>query len=164
MQDGKYLTFDLYNQIYAIEISCIKEIINGHGGISRVPEFPDYGKGIINLRGDIVPVIDLRIRLGYPSENNDSNLCIIVVEASEFTGSHYLGFAVDKVRAVSDFEGAGIAAAPRLSAKTSKYLTGVYKSREGIVMILNPEAVLTENMISAINQYMAENTDAEDSR
>ncbi len=154
MNDGKYLTFELSGQSYAIQISCIKEILNGCGNISSVPEFPEYGKGVVNLRGDIVPIVDMRIRLHVPAADYKGKICIIVTESNAGTGASYIGYVVDKVKAVEDFDGSDISPSPKLAGESSKYITGVYKGKDGITMIIAPDELLTENMKAAIDRYM----------
>lgn len=153
-EDGKFLTFELGDQLYAIDISYIKEILNGCGNISPVPEFPEYSRGIVNLRGDIVPIIDMRRRFNLPEFTDLRKVCIIVTESKGAAGSDYLGFAVDKVDEVNDFVGAEISPAPKISSATSKYVTGVYKADGKIIMILDPVLLLTDSMVEAIDKYM----------
>lgn len=154
MEEEKYLTFELSGQTFAIEISCVKEILNGCGSISPVPEFPEYGKGVINLRGDIVPIIDMRVRFHQPPMEVTDKICIIVTESKGNAKSDYLGFVVDTVCAVVDFDTGEISPAPSLSGSTSKYIKGVYKAEGKIIMIIEPELLLTESMIEAIGDYM----------
>ncbi len=155
-EDGKYLTFEVADQVYAINISCVKEILNGCGNITAVPEFPDYSRGVVNLRGDIVPIIDMRRRFHLPEFMGKGKICVIVTESNGAADSEFLGFVVDRVRAVSDFLGQDISPAPKISANTSKYVTGVYKGAGEIVMILDPVLLLTDSMIEAIGDYMAQ--------
>lgn len=153
--DEKYLTFELGGQNYAIDICCVKEILNGCGSIVAVPEFPDYSRGIINLRGDIVPIIDLRRRFNLPElDISNGKICIVVTESKGAADSDYLGFVVDKVKTVTDFDGAYINDPPKISAGKSNYITGIYKADGSIIMILEPTALLTESMVEAIDSYM----------
>lgn len=154
MEEEKYLTFELSGQTFAIEISCVKEILNGCGSISPVPEFPEYGKGVINLRGDIVPIIDMRVRFHQPPMEVTDKICVIVTESKGSAKSEYLGFIVDTVCAVVDFDTSEISPAPSISGSTSNYINGVYKADGKIIMIIKPELMLTESMIEAIGDYM----------
>lgn len=154
-KDGKYLTFELGGQSYAIDICCIKEILNGCGSIIPVPEFPDYSRGIINLRGDIVPIVDLRRRFHLPElDMKDGKICIIVTESGGAADSDYLGFVVDKVNTVTDFVGKDINLPPKLTTTKSAYVTGVYKGNDTISMILEPKGLLTDSMVEAIDAFM----------
>lgn len=154
LEDGKYMTFELMGQLYAIDINCIKEILNGCGSITPVPEFPEYGRGVMNLRGEIVPVIDIRKRFGKPPLTGVDQICIIVTESRGAAVSEHLGFVVDKVDAVSDFVGSEIVPPPKLAAASNKYITSIYKANGKIILILEPENLLTESMKSAIEVYM----------
>lgn len=156
--DEKYLTFELGGQNYAIDICCVKEILNGCGSIVAVPEFPDFSRGIINLRGDIVPIIDLRRRFNLPElDISNGKMCIVVTESNGATDSDYLGFVVDKVNTVTDFDGAYINNPPKITSGNCSYITGIYKADGSIVMIIEPTALLTESMIKAIDNYMENN-------
>lgn len=154
MEEEKYLTFQLSGQTFAIEISCVKEILNGCGSISPVPEFPEYGKGVINLRGDIVPIIDMRVRFSLPPMEETDKICIIVTESKGSAKSDFLGYVVDTVCAVVDFDTSLISPPPSISGVASKYIKGVYKGNGEIIMIISPELLLTDTMIEAIDQYM----------
>ena len=154
MEEEKYLTFELSGQTFAIEIGCVKEILNGCGNISPVPEFPEYGKGVINLRGDIVPIIDMRVRFHQPPMEVTDKICVIVTESKGSAKSDYLGFIVDTVCAVVDFDMNEISPPPSISGSTGKYIKGVYKADGKIIMIIEPELLLTESMIEAIGEYM----------
>lgn len=153
-KSGKYLTFELSAQVYAIYIGDVKEILPGEQTIVPVPEFPDYGRGVINLRGDIVPIIDMRRRFRLPDAPEDVKSCMIVTEGCT-AGVKYLGFSVDKVRTVTDFDEKDIGPAPKLSSTAGRFIQGVYKADGQIVMILEPLSLLTESMESAIEEFVA---------
>lgn len=148
---GKYLCFTLSGQGYAMSIDCVKEILDSVSAISPVPEFPDCARGIINLRGDIVPIIDMRRRLHMPSSGDG---CIIVTE-SVSSPLPYTGFIVDAVSFVADFDSADICAAPRLSDSAAGYLVGIYRAGGGITMIVDPAYMVTVEMKQAIEAYAA---------
>lgn len=156
--EEKYLTYELSGQTFAISINCVKEILNGCGRISPVPEFPEYGKGVVNLRGDIVPIIDMRVRFHQPPLEITDKACIIVTESNGSVKSEYLGFMVDSVCAVVDFDTAEISPPPSISGSTGKYIKGVYKADGKIIMIISPEMLLTDSMIEAIGDFMDNNS------
>lgn len=152
-QGGKYLTFELSSQVYAIYIGDVKEILSGEQTVVPVPEFPDYGKGVINLRGDIVPIIDMRRRFRLPDAPPGIKSCTIVTEGC--TGEvKYLGFSVDKVRTVTDFEEKDITPPPKITSAVGRFVKGVYKAEGKIVMILEPISLLTETMSDAIDTFV----------
>ncbi|MGE5403596.1 MAG: chemotaxis protein CheW, partial [Candidatus Saccharibacteria bacterium] len=86
VQPGKFLTLTLGNEAYGIPILKVREII-GMMGITHVPKMPEFVKGVINLRGKIIPVIDLRLKFGLPDREYDDRTCIIVVEIANQSGS-----------------------------------------------------------------------------
>lgn len=155
MEDGKYLTFDLAGRGYAVNISCVNTIVNGCGDISPVPDFPDYSRGIINLRGDIVPIIDVRRRLRMPDAEDLSKCCIIVTDSQGKVDSKFIGLVVDKVNSVVDYSGDNFSNVPKITSSGSEYLKSIYKAENGIVMILEPVKLLTEVMTEAIDRYMS---------
>ncbi len=158
---GKYLTFELASQVYAIYIEDIKEILPGEQTIVPVPEFPEYGRGVINLRGDIVPIIDMRKRFRLPAAPADIKNCMIITNGC--TGDvKYLGFSVDRVRTVADFEDKDITPPPKLGTAAGRYVKGVYRADGHIVMILEPLSLLTEDMEEAIGSLSPVNEDGED--
>lgn len=150
---GKYLTFELGSQVYAIYIGDIKEILPGEQTIVSVPEFPEYGRGVINLRGDIVPIIDMRKRFRLPEAPDNIKSCMIVTE-SNMAGVKYLGFSVDRVCTVADFEDGDITQPPQINSAARRFITGVYKAHGQIIMILDPVLLLTESMETAIEEYV----------
>lgn len=143
---NKYLTFVVGKEEYGIEIQYVKEIV-GIQEIIGAPELPDYVKGIINLRGKIIPVIDVRLRFRKePREYNDRT-CIVVVEISEIS----IGLIVDHVAEVLPIEEANIVPPP--DSKTgfhNQYIRGIGKAGNGVKLLLNCTKLLNyeelENM------------------
>jgi purine-binding chemotaxis protein CheW len=101
--DGKYLTFLLEKEIYGISIKSVKEI-NAMMNITPVPNMPDYMKGVINLRGKIITVMDLRLRLGMEEKEYSERTCIVIVEVEGQKGKKKIGIVVDSVSEVSDIK------------------------------------------------------------
>ncbi len=107
-QKGKYLTFTLGNEIYGIGISHVIEII-GIQKITEVPDMPDYVRGVINLRGQVIPILDVRTRFMMPFRDYDERTCVVVVQVSE----RFIGLVVDTVNEVADIPRRdGLASAP----------------------------------------------------
>lgn len=154
---GQYLTFELCGHMYAISIDKVANIINGSGDISPVPEFPDYGKGAISLWGYVIPVIDPRIRLNLPGAQTAQTTCLVIVNLGDGgendDGSDMLGLMTDKISTIMNFEESGLCEAPKLTARTSGYIIGVYKAPTAIIMILEPKLLLTEDMSKAIDEF-----------
>ena len=96
---GKYLTFALGNEEYAIGVRSVREIIKMMD-ITRVPQLPPYVKGVINLRGRVIPIVDLRIKFGLPPVDYSERTCIVVVELTATDGTGHMGLIVDAVHDV----------------------------------------------------------------
>ncbi|MBQ7990202.1 MAG: purine-binding chemotaxis protein CheW [Oscillospiraceae bacterium] len=135
----KYLTFTVDSRLFAVSIVNVREIMNNAAGITPVPEFPSYARGIIQLRGDVIPIVDLRSLFGL---SRNEQICVIVIECRE-TGE-LVGLACDSVSAVEDLEDADIHPAPSL-IRGADYICGVTKTDKGIVLIMDPAKLVIEN-------------------
>lgn len=147
--DGKYLTFFTENQLFGVPIADVVQIV-GMQEITPVPEFPHYAKGIINLRGSIIPVIDIRLRLGKMEKNYDERTCIIVTQIKESV----MGFIVDAVDAVTDIDESNIAPPPAVSGSSGDaYITGVAKHQDKVVLLMDTARILSDDVFSSmVNQ------------
>ena len=138
VEGGKFLSFFLGKEEYAIEILKVQEII-GLMPITPVPRMPGYIKGVLNLRGKIVPVMNLRTRFGLQEIEYTEETCIIVVQEN----SYLMGIIVDKVSEVADIDGGQIEEIPTLgNGQQSEYLSGIGKVKEQVKMIVDVEKVL----------------------
>lgn len=138
VEGGKFLSFFLGKEEYAIEILKVQEII-GLMPITPVPRMPGYIKGVLNLRGKIVPVMNLRSRFGLEEIEYTEETCIIVVQENQYL----MGVIVDKVSEVADIDGDQIEEVPSLGAgEQSDYLSGIGKVKEQVKMIVDVERVL----------------------
>lgn len=144
--DGKYLTFFTENQLFGVPISDVVQIV-GMQEITQVPEFPVYAKGIINLRGSIIPVIDVRLRFGKPEKEYDERTCIIVT----FIHEAAVGFIVDAVDAVTSITEENISPPPRVTGEyTSNYLKGIAKHEGKVVLLMDSQRLLSDEVVSAM--------------
>lgn len=142
---GKYLTFYIGETVYGVALENILEII-GIQEATRVPGIPRFVKGIINLRGRIVPVIDARIKIGAGEISYDERTCIIVINWNE----SLVGLIVDRVAEVNDFKGDQIASLPDFSSvNTNKYLSSICKIGERLVLILDCDKFLADDTCGA---------------
>ena len=140
---GKYLTFKLAGEEYGLEILKVKEII-GVMDITRVPRTPDFVRGMINLRGKVVPVIDLRTKFGFESTDATDETCIIVVEIDREGESIQTGILVDSVSEVLDIPGEDIEDTPNFGEGVeTRFILGMAKSRGGVKLLLDIERVLS---------------------
>lgn len=134
---GKYLTFMLGPETYGLDILKVQEII-GLLPITRVPKAPDSIRGVINLRGKVIPVMNLASRFGLPSREDTARTCIIVVEMTRGESSVTMGLIVDEVSEVVSIEAENIEPAPDLGASVdAAYLLGMGKIGEKVVMLLD---------------------------
>lgn len=142
-QHGRFLTFTSGGEVYGIEISYVIEII-GLQNITRVPGLPHYVKGIINLRGKIVPVVDIRAKFGKPPVEYDERTCIIVMQIEDIAA----GFIVDMVNEVMNIQDQDIARPPSVKEGSNEgYVKGIGKAAGQVQLILDCEKLLDENMI-----------------
>lgn len=141
----KYLTFLIDDNLFAVPISDVVSILgmqNGKIEITSVPEFPSYAKGVINVRGAIIPVIDVRLRLRKPKKEYGSSTCIIIVTVNE----QQVGFIVDSVSEVTDVPYNMISAPPQGFVKddVNSYLIGVAEQDDKVILIIDSEKIVYE--------------------
>lgn len=141
-QKDRYLTFVLSNESYGIEIRYVTEII-GIQPITEVPELPEYIRGIINLRGKIIPVMDVRLRFKKPYREYNDRTCIIVIDINDIS----IGLIVDSVSEVISIPEAEIVAPPDMNKSGNRYISGIGKVGSEVKLILNSEKLLNEDEI-----------------
>ena len=147
---GKYLTFRLQEEEYGLEILKVREII-GLMDITSVPQTPDYVAGVINLRGKVIPVVDLRLKFSMPHEEFTDQTCTIVVEVSTTAGATLVGIIVDTVSEVLDIPGGDIEAAPEFGASVdTSFILGIGKVKSGIKILLEIDTVLAVKELLAV--------------
>jgi purine-binding chemotaxis protein CheW len=145
---GKYLTFWTDNQLFGIPISDVVQIV-GVQKITPIPEFPDYAKGIIDLRGSIIPIIDVRLRLHKQEIPYNEHTCIIVTNIQK----NLVGLIVDAVDEVTQIEDEKISEPPKIATDvTNSYLTGIAKLEEKVVLLLDSEKILRNEELADIVQ------------
>jgi purine-binding chemotaxis protein CheW len=144
-QKGKYLTFLIGSETYAIEISYVTEII-GIQPITEVPEVPEYIRGIINLRGKIIPVMDVRLRFKKPFMEYAERTCVIVINVNEIS----IGLIVDSVAEVISIPDSDIVAPPEVGKGSSKFIKGIGKTGKDVILIMDCSMLLTEYDIEEI--------------
>jgi len=151
-REGKYLTFTLAGEEYGIGILKIREII-GMMPITSVPQAPDFVKGVINLRGKVIPVIDLRLRFGMPAMDYTERTCIIVVQIDLQNTPLNIGIVVDSVSEVLNISGGDIENAPAFGTRlNTDYILGMAKIEGGVKILLDIDKVLTQNEIGMLEK------------
>ncbi len=152
-REGKYLTFELGGEEYGLEILKVKEII-GIMNITSVPQTPEYVKGVINLRGKVIPVIDLRLKFGMEPLEYNERTCIIVVDIVGRSGNRIImGIVVDSVSEVLNVKGDEIEDAPTFGARlNTRYISGMAKIEGGVKIMLDIDRVLSDEEIASLEK------------
>lgn len=157
LSEHQYLTFWIDGQLFAIPASDVAQIV-GMQQITPVPEYPQYAKGIINLRGEIIPVIDVRLRFHRKEAEYGERTCIIIVSIME----QLVGFIVDTVEEVSDIDDAQISPPPKVSGDiTNVYLNGIAQLEGKIILLADTERILNENELSVLKTDGEENDEGD---
>jgi purine-binding chemotaxis protein CheW len=142
-KEGKYLTFSLAGEEYGIGILKVKEII-GMMPITTVPRTPGFLKGVINLRGKVIPVVDLRLKFGMEEMSYTERTCIIVAEMQGGSGNIQMGIVVDSVSEVLNIKGMDVEETPAFGAKLdTDYILGMAKMNGGVKILLDIDKVLS---------------------
>ena len=148
---GKYLTFTLAGEDYGLGILKVKEII-GMMTITSVPRTPEFVKGVINLRGKVIPVLDLRLRFALEAAPYTERTCIIVVEIQGTSGTVMIGIVVDSVSEVMNIRGDEIEANPAFGAQVNTdYIQGMAKAEEGVKILLDIDRVLSDQEVDQLD-------------
>ncbi len=156
---GKYLTFTLGSEVYGLEILKVQEII-GLMSITNVPQTPDYVRGVINLRGKVIPVVELRRKFHLEAVQDTERTCIIVVQVASAGGTVIMGILVDEVSEVVDVARDQLEPAPSFGSNIStEFILAMGKIGEHVVILLDIDRVLTEgdfDMLSELNKRSGE--------
>jgi purine-binding chemotaxis protein CheW len=154
IQGGKFLSFLLGEEIYAIPIKKAKEII-GMMAITHIPKLQGYMRGVINLRGKIIPIMDLRLRVGMAEQAYTERTCIIIVEVGAQGNQRLVGIAVDAVSEVVTIQTDNIEAPPEFDTQIEgSFLTGLGKLKEKVVLILEIEKILNREELAGLKQQL----------
>ncbi len=144
-RQGKYLTFALGPEEYGLEILKVREII-GYMEITAVPQTPHEVRGVINLRGQVIPVVDLRAKFGMETIDVTEETCIIVVEISRGRRNFSTGIVVDHVQEVLDIPGQDIEDAPQFGSEVdTNFILGMGKIGDSVKILLDIDRVLAGN-------------------
>jgi chemotaxis signal transduction protein len=147
-----YLSFTICGDHYAVNVAKVLEVLQEEH-ITPVPNAPAYIRGIINFRGDVVPVFETRVRFNLPARDNDDSYNIIVLDVSEGADMFRLGAVVDKVKDVISIEDADIKPVPAMSKEfNTDFLQGIYKLGNEFIMLLNVEKVFSGTELKAIKE------------
>ena len=148
----QYLTFQLREEIFAIDVANVREILE-FSTVTKVPQTPDYMRGVINLRGSVVPVLDMRLKFGMSMTEKTINTCIVVVEVAMEDENVIIGALVDSVQEVVELDPDSIEPAPRIGIQLRNgFIKGMGKKDDRFMIILDTERVFShEELSGAIN-------------
>jgi len=160
-QVGQYLTFVLGAETFAIGIMAIKEIIE-YSSLTEVPMMPAYVRGVINLRGAVVPVLDLPVRFGKPASAVTKRTCIVIIEVALGTERHVLGLVVDAVNAVLDIPASEIEPPPAFGASIrTEFIRGMVKVNSKFVIVLDLDHALAADEVQALTELQQDQAQAD---
>mgnify|MGYP000150304526 CR=1 FL=1 len=148
----QYLTFDLANEHYGVDILKVQEI-KGYTAVTTIPNTPDYLTGVLNLRGTIVPIVDLRLKFGLEPTEPTSFTVIVVVNVCE----RVMGFLVDAVSDVLELASKDIQAPPELGSKVDiTFVSGIGNCNDRLVTLLDIDRVMTDEVVEAVTRASEE--------
>lgn len=151
-KEGKYLTFYVAGEEYGLEILKVREII-GLMDITTVPKTPDFVRGVINLRGKVIPVVELRSKFNIESTEDTNQTCIIVVDVTFDDSTLQIGILVDSVSEVLDIPGDDIEDTPSFGTDLkTEFIRGMAKAKGSVKILLNIESVLTASDMRLLNE------------
>ena len=151
----QYLTFQLGEEVFGLDVSHVREILE-FTAVTKVPKTPDYMRGVINLRGSVVPVLDMRLKFGLTRTEKTVNTCIIVVEVSFEDESTIIGALVDSVQEVFELEPEQIEPTPKIGTQLkTEFIKGMGKKDDHFIIILNIDKVFSsEELATALDKGM----------
>ncbi len=148
--EGQYLTFKLADEVYAVEITRVREVLD-YTRFTRVPKAPPFMKGVINLRGGVVPVVDLRLKFGMPEGQTSVDTCIIIVEVLVDGEDTLLGALADQVQEVIALDPSQIEPPPKIGTRLeTDFIKGMGKHDETFVIIMDIEKIFSLDELTAV--------------
>jgi len=154
----QYLTFKLEEEVFALDIAKVREVLD-FTTVTKVPRTPEYMRGVINLRGNVVPVVDMRLKFGMPITEKTVNTCVIITEVSVEGETTVLGAMADSVQEVLDLEPEQIEPPPRIGTKlNTEFIKGMGKRAGQFVMILDIDEIFTAAELAAVQGLSDDST------
>lgn len=150
--NNQYLTFTLGEVMFALDIASVREVLE-YTAITKAPRTPDYIRGVINLRGRAVPVVDVRLKFGMPETERTVNTCIIIVEVNMGGEQTVLGALSDSVKEVLDIEPKDIEPAPRMGTSIkADFIKGIGKQGDTFIILLDIDKVFSEEELASLGE------------
>lgn len=148
----QYLTFKLGEEVYALDIAKVREVLD-FTSVTKVPRTPEFMRGVINLRGSVVPVVDLRLKFGISKTDKTINTCIIIMEVRVDKETTILGALADSVQEVVDLDPDNIEPAPRIGTKLkTEFITGMGKQNEKFIIILDIDKIFSTEELAVVQE------------
>ena len=148
----QYLTYKLGDETFALDITKVREVLD-FTTVTKVPRTPEFMRGVINLRGSVVPVVDLRLKFGMTRTENSVNTCIIITEVTVDGDTTILGCLADSVQEVLDLDEEHIAPAPRIGTKLrTEFIKGMGKQDDRFIIILDIDKVFSSDELALVKQ------------
>ena len=164
LETTQYLTFKLEDEVFALDIAKVREVLE-YTTVTKVPRTPDFMCGVINLRGGVVPVVNMRLKFGMPDAEKTVNTCIIIVEVKLDGETTVLGALADSVQEVMDLEPDQIEPAPKIGTRlNTDFIKGMGKHDNKFIMILNIDKVFSADELALVQDtgtrnFIKENDD-----
>lgn len=147
-ETNQYLTFMLEEEVFALDIHKVREVLD-FSTVTKVPRTPEFMRGVINLRGTVVPVVDMRLKFGMARTEKTVNTCIIIVELVVSGETVVVGAMADSVREVIDLEPEQIEPAPRIGTSLqTEFIRGMGKHNDNFIIILDIDAVFSTDELA----------------
>jgi purine-binding chemotaxis protein CheW len=154
-ESRQYLTFKLTDEVFGVDVSQVREILD-YIKITKVPQTPDFMCGVINLRGSVVPVVDMNMKFGLKKTERSVNTCIVVMEVALGDEKSVIGALVDSVQEVFEIDSENIEPAPRIGTKLkTEFIKGMGKREDNFIIILDIDKVFSSEELELV-----QNTDS----
>jgi purine-binding chemotaxis protein CheW len=152
VETTQYLTFKLGDEVYAVDISKVREVLD-FTSVTKVPRTPEFMRGVINLRGSVVPVVDLRVKFGMDKTESSVNTCIIITEVTVDNETAVLGALADSVQEVIDLDAEHIQPAPRIGTKLkTEFIKGMGKQNDRFMIILDVDKIFSTDELMLVRE------------
>ncbi len=151
-ENNQYLTFKLDKEVYALDINQVREVLD-FSDVTKVPRMPDFMRGVINLRGSVVPVADLRVKFGMDRTEKSLDTCIIIMEISLDGETTLLGALSDSVQEVLDLEMEDIEPPPKIGTRLdTEFIKGMGKKNDEFIIILDIDRVFSSDELVTVQE------------
>ncbi len=152
----QYLTFKLDDEVFALDITKVREVLD-FTTVTKVPRTPEFMRGVINLRGSVVPVVDLRLKFGMSKTEKTVNTCVIIVEVTVDNETTVLGALADSVQEVMDLEPDHIEPAPKIGTRlNTEFIKGMGKRDSNFIIILDVDKIFSINELAMVQATQTE--------